>query len=117
MEGKKVKVYYLKNDKLELELIMYAADWCGPCNRIKPNVLETFCFFGDEIRNKSIENILPQEELNLSEYKNKINNTVPFFILEKKNDDKNSTEVKIFTEKFEYIKNFLDYYNEQQNDF
>lgn len=78
----------------EKYFISYTATWCGPCQRVKPHLLEYM---------KDFEH-LDYEEIKKSEFKNGIGQYVPLFKII--NDDKVVDEMQ--NSDFTVLKPFLD---------
>jgi len=61
-----------------IKLYTYTATWCGPCRRIKPKVID--------IMSKKNYKLIKYYTLEKKEFKERINDFVPFFVITNEDD-------------------------------
>lgn len=71
----------------------YTATWCGPCQRIKPKVIEIMSNF-KKIEEKNVEKI---------EFKKTINDFIPFFLIIKDNEKVEGIQTSDHTELTKFL--------------
>ncbi len=83
---------YKHNEDKDTTLTTYTATWCVSCNRIKehfPEILKDYTLISEDCMQKT-------------DYKRDVNNLIPFFVKERRNNID-----KIQTSKPDELKNFL----------